>query len=170
MPEDDMSNNEVYFKWGPKYNVNIEAIDSQHQELVNMLNRLFDAVSMREGNEVIGGILEALRSHTKTHCSLEERLMQQANYPDLDAHRLEHQRLIRQLDQLSVEHLSEDKAIHFEILRFIKIWLKEHIKAIDAKYSTAMQQAALSFGAVESEAAEEFNVMAEKTGRWRRFR
>ena len=161
-----MSNGEVFFKWSPDYSVHIKTIDDQHQELVNMLNRLFDAVSMHEGNKVIGGVLEALRSYTETHCSLEERLMQQTNYPDLDAHRLEHQKMLQQLDLLCEEHLSKDKPIHFEILRFIKIWLKEHIKGVDAKYNTALRQAALSFTGWESKAAEEVNAMAEKTGHW----
>ena len=87
-----MSDEEVFFKWSPDYNVNIKTIDNQHQELVNILNRLFIAVSMREGNKIIGSILEGLKSYTKTHFSLEERLMEQANYADIEAHKLEHKK------------------------------------------------------------------------------
>ena len=169
MSDDNVSNDEVYFKWSPEYSVNIKTIDNQHQELVNMLNRLFIAVSMREGSNVIGGILEALRSYTKTHFSLEERLMQQANYADLEAHKLEHQKLIGELDQLCKKHLTEDKPIYFEVLRFLKTWLKGHIKEVDTKYSIALQQARFSLETWELEAAREFNVMIEKTGRWWRI-
>jgi hemerythrin len=169
MPVENMSNDEVYFKWTPEYSVNIKTIDNQHQELVNMLNRLFVAVAQREGNNVIGGILEALRSYTKTHFSLEERLMEQAQYPDLEAHKLEHQKLIGQLDELCRKHLTEDKPIYFEVLRFLKTWLKEHISGEDTKYSTALQQAKFPLDAWELEAAKEFNVMIEKTGRWWRI-
>jgi len=169
MSEENVSNDEVYFKWSPEYSVNIKTIDNQHQELVNMLNRLFIAVSMREGSNAIGGILKALRSYTRTHFSLEERLMQQANYADLEAHKQEHQKLIGQLDDLCLRHLTEDKPIYFEMLRFLKTWLKEHIKGVDRKYSTALHQAEFSFATWEREAAEEFNVMIEKTGRWWRI-
>jgi hemerythrin len=169
MPAENMSNDEVYFKWTPEYSVNIKTIDNQHQELVNMLNRLFVAVAQREGNNVIGGILEALRSYTKTHFSLEERLMEQAQYPDLEAHKREHQKLIAQLDELCRKHLTEDKPIYFEVLRFLKTWLKEHISSEDTKYSTALQQAKFPLEAWELEAAKEFNVMIEKTGRWWRI-
>jgi hemerythrin len=169
MSEENVSNDEVYFKWSPEYSVNIKTIDNQHQELVNMLNRLFIAVSVREGSKVIGGILEALRSYTRTHFSLEERLMQQANYADLEAHKEEHQKLIGQLDDLCLRHLTEDKLIYFEMLRFLKTWLKEHIKGVDRKYSIALHQAKFSFATWELEAAEEFNVMVEKTGRWWRI-
>jgi hemerythrin len=169
MSEDNESNNEVYFKWVPEYSVNIKTIDSQHQELVNMLNRLFVAVAQREGNKVIGSILEALRSYTKTHFSLEERLMKLAGYPYLEAHKLEHQKLSDQLDELCKKHQSEDKPIYFEVLRFLKNWLKEHIKEVDTKYSLALHEAGFSLAEWEHEAAAEFNVMIEKTGRWWRI-
>lgn len=169
MPEASVSNDEVYFKWTPEYSVNIKTIDNQHQELVNMLNRLFVAVAQREGDKVIGGILEALRSYTKTHFSLEERLMEQASYAELEAHKLEHQKLVEQLDQLCKKHLTEDKPIYFEVLRFLKTWLKEHIAGMDRKYSIALQQSGFALAAWESEAAKEFEVMVEKTGRWWRI-
>jgi len=70
-----MSSEEVFFKWSPDYSVNIKTIDDQHRELVNILNRLFVAVSKREGDKVIAGILDALMSYTQTHFALEERLM-----------------------------------------------------------------------------------------------
>jgi hemerythrin len=169
MPEESVSSDEVYFKWTPEYSVNIKTIDNQHQELVNMLNRLFVAVAQREGNKVIGGILEALRSYTKTHFSLEEQLMEQANYAELEAHKLEHQKLVEQLDQLCRKHLTEDKPIYFEVLRFLKTWLKEHIMGVDTKYSIALQQTGFALAAWELEAAKAFDVMIEKTGRWWRI-
>jgi hemerythrin len=161
-----MSDDEVFFKWSPEYSVNIKTIDNQHQELVNILNRLFIAVSQREGSKVISGILEALTSYTKTHFSLEERLMHQAAYADIDAHMLEHKKLIEQLDQLCKRHQEEEKPIYFEILRFLKHWLKEHIKGVDTKYSAALLETGFSLAAWELEAAAEFNAMIEKTGRW----
>ena len=161
-----MSDEEVFFKWSPDYSVNIKTIDNQHQELVNILNRLFVAVSMREGSKIVGSILTALKSYTKTHFALEERLMQQANYADLEAHKEEHKKLIEQLDELILKHLLEEKPIYFEMLRFLKNWLKEHIKGVDTKYSMALQQTGFSLAAWEREAAAEFAVMIEKTGRW----
>jgi len=161
-----MSDDEVFFKWSPDYSVNIKTIDSQHQELINILNRLFVAVSLREGGKAIASILEALTSYTKTHFALEERLMQLATYTDIDAHKLEHKKLIEQLDQLCKRHEQEEKPIYFEILRFLKHWLKEHIKGVDTKYSMALHEAGFSLAAWEREATAEFNVMVEKTGRW----
>lgn len=161
-----MSNDEVFFKWLPEYSVGIKTIDSQHQELVNILNRLFIAVSKREGDKAIAGILDALMGYTKEHFVLEERLMQQAKYKDLEAHKLEHKKLIEQLDQLCKKHMLEEKPIYFEMMNFLKTWLKEHIQGVDTKYSAALQEAGYSVAAWEKEASAQFASMAEKTGRW----
>ena len=128
-----MTNDEVFFKWLPDYSVNIKTIDDQHQELVNILNRLFVAVSKREGDKAIAGILDALTSYTKTHFALEERLMREAKYKDLIPHMEEHRKLIAQLDGLCNKHMMEEKPIYFEMLSFLKSWLREHIQGVDTK-------------------------------------
>lgn len=163
-----MSNEEVevFFKWSPEYSVNIKTIDDQHRELVNILNRLFVAVSKREGDKVIAGILDALVTYTQTHFALEERLMQQANYKDFEAHKAEHKKLLDQLEQLCRKHLVEEKAIYFEMLSFLKTWLKEHIQGVDTKYSSALQQAGFSVASWEREATAEFARMSDSKKWW----
>lgn len=157
---------EVFFKWSADYSVNIKAIDDQHRELVNILNRLFVAVSNREGDKVIAGILDALMSYTQTHFALEERLMQQARYQDFEAHKEEHRKLIADLDRLCKKHLLEEKPIYFEMLSFLKTWLREHIQGVDTKYSEALQRAGFSVTAWEQQANAEFARMSDAKKWW----
>lgn len=161
-----MSTDEIFFKWSPDYSVNIKTIDDQHRELVNILNRLFIAVSRREGDKAIAGILDALLAYTQTHFALEERLMRQANYKDYEAHKAEHNKLIAQLDQLCKKHMLEEKPIYFEMMQFLKTWLKEHIQGVDTKYSAALQQTGFSVAAWEQEASAEFALMANEKRHW----
>lgn len=161
-----MSNDEIFFKWSPDYSVRIKAIDDQHQQLVNILNRLFVAVSKREGDKVIAGILDALVSYTQTHFVLEERLMRQAKYKDIEPHIEEHKKLLEQLDRLCKKHLLEEKPIYFEMLSFLKTWLKEHIQGVDTKYSADLQRAGFSLATWESEASAEFARMSNSKKWW----
>ena len=161
-----MSSDEVFFKWSNEYSVNIKAIDSQHQELVGILNRLFVAISKDEGDKLIAGIMDALLGYTKTHFALEERLMQQAKYPDIAAHIEEHKQLIKQLNDICKKHLLEEKPVYFELVCFLKSWLKNHIQGDDMKYSQALQRAGFSIAEWEREATSIFTEMMEKTGRW----
>ncbi len=161
-----MSNDEVFFKWSPEYSINIQAIDDQHRELVNILNRLFISVSKREGDKVTASILDALMSYTKTHFALEERLMRLANYKDLQAHMEEHKKLIEKLDQICKKHLIEEKSIYFEMLIFLKSWLREHIQGVDMKYSVELQQAGFARTAWEHESSDEFTKLENAKRQW----
>ena len=161
-----MANEEVFFKWSTDYSVNIKTIDDQHRELVNILNRLFVAVSKREGEKAIAGILDALISYTQTHFALEERLMLLAKYKDLQPHINEHKKLIAQLDQLRTKYLQQEKPIYFEMLSFLKTWLREHIQGVDTKYSAALHQAGFSTSDWELEASTEFAQMSNSKRWW----
>lgn len=161
-----MSNEEVFFKWSPDYSVNIKTIDDQHLELINILNRLFIAVSKREGEKAIAGILDALVSYTQTHFTLEERLMRLAKYKDIDAHMEEHRKLLAELDRLCKKFMQEEKPIYFEMLGFLKTWLREHIQGVDTKYSAALSEAGFSTAAWELEASAEFTQMSNSKKWW----
>lgn len=162
MPEVSESGEEVFFKWLPEYNVHIRTIDDQHQELVNILNRLFIAVFSRESATAISGILDALVCYTETHFALEERLMRQAEYADFEAHKLEHGKLMAELDRLCKKCLSEEKPTYFEMLGFLKRWLRGHIQGVDTRYSIALRQTGFSITAWEQEASAEFKAMIQK--------
>lgn len=155
-----MSDDEIFFRWTPEYSVGIQAIDDQHLELVNILNRLFVAVSKREGEKVIAEILDALLNYTQVHFALEERLLQQAKYKDFDAHKQEHRKLLDQLDKLCKKHLLEERPIYFEMLNFLKIWLREHILGVDRLYSAALQEAGFSTASWEEQAQLEFSAIS----------
>lgn len=161
-----MTTNEVFFKWSSDYSVGIKTIDDQHQELVNILNRMFVAVSRREGNKVIGGILDALMSYTQTHFTLEERLMRLADYEDIDSHMLVHKNLIAELNQISNKYMLEEKPVYFELLSFLRTWLREHIQGCDTKYSAALQQAGFSTESWERQANAEFASMTSTKRQW----
>ena len=160
-----MSNDNVFVKWSPDYSVNIQAIDKQHRELLNILNRLFITITRREGDKAIAGMLDVLMEYTKMHFLHEERLMQKAKYADIEAHKLEHRKLIEQLDQLRRKHLLEEKPIYSEMLGFLENWLMDHLIGVDTQYSLALQKAGFS-AAWEREASAEFLAMIDKTGRW----
>jgi hemerythrin len=163
-----MTEKDVFFEWSDDFNVNIPAIDAQHQELVNMLNLLFDAVAKRHAGKVIAGILDSLVEYTQTHFSLEERLMQEADYKGIDHHKQEHKKLITQLDHLTKKFMLESKPIYFEMLTFLRRWLREHIIGCDIKYSAALQRAGFSTTSWEQEATAEFDAMAERKKQWRK--
>ena len=73
----------------------VSEIDQQHQELVNLLNRLNDAVKNNESREDIYRIIDDVIAFTRLHFATEERLMVQSGYPEIEWHKDKHKQLIQ---------------------------------------------------------------------------
>jgi hemerythrin len=132
---------QVFFPWSDAMSVGIAEIDEQHQVLVGILNRLFSAVVQRESHETVTEILDMLVDYTNTHFGLEEKLMQDAGYDPAEfaAHLQEHRAFIEKINSAADKHL-EGKSASFEIISFLKRWLRDHILVTDRKYSAALQE------------------------------
>ncbi len=87
----------------------VSEIDLQHQELVNMLNRLNDAVKNNESREDIYRIIDDVIAFTRLHFATEEQLMIQSGYPEIEWHKDKHKQLIQEALRLKgkLEYVGE---------------------------------------------------------------
>lgn len=79
--------------WNEGLSVKVSQFDREHQELVNLINKLHDAMKEGQGKQVIGSVLNGLISYTKAHFAAEERLMKAHGYPLYEKHKREHNHL-----------------------------------------------------------------------------
>ena len=68
--------------WKEVYETGILALDNEHRELVAAVNRLFEAVRDKRGDEVLTETLGTLEDYVLKHFQNEERLLEQYKYPD----------------------------------------------------------------------------------------
>ncbi|WP_295880264.1 bacteriohemerythrin [uncultured Thiohalocapsa sp.] len=122
-------------EWSDSLSVGIEEIDTQHRTLVDLVNELNDAIEHRHGNAVVGQVLGRLEAYTRIHFAVEEGLMRVLGYPDLAAHKREHARLADQLADLRERFDGGRKALGFELMHFLKLWLTSHIMECDQDYA-----------------------------------
>jgi hemerythrin-like metal-binding protein len=85
-------------------------IDRQHRELVNMLNRLNDAVKNFESRNVIYRLIDEVISYTRLHFATEELLMVQSGFPEIESHKRMHAELITDTLHLrdKLDYVGED--------------------------------------------------------------
>lgn len=122
--------------WDQSYSVKVAELDGHHQKLFWLVNTLHDAMRSGKGNEVIRGIVEELTSYTHTHFQREEALMEQTKFPGLDAHRLEHQKLMAKVAEYKAA-LDGGKGVNTSaVLQFLREWLAKHINHMDKGYSS----------------------------------
>ena len=89
---------------------NVTEIDQQHQNLMNILNKLNDAVKNNESREDIYRIIDDVISYTCLHFVTEERIMAQSGYPGIEAHKDKHKELIQDALHLKakLDYIGED--------------------------------------------------------------
>jgi len=129
----------LLFQWTEEFNIGIDEIDEQHHGLVTLLNQLHEAIREHHGSTASRQILDRLVEYTRTHFSLEESLMRLTNYPGRDAHKQQHEDLIRQVQALQTKLDEEWIAISFELLHFLKNWLMQHINDSDRRFGIYFQ-------------------------------
>lgn len=106
-------------------------IDHQHQELARMLNELNDAVRANDPPEAIARLFDEMMAYTEMHFAVEEQLMDKFGYPDKDAHKAEHKRL---LDEASYLKDTLARGGELRVLQSVKDWLLAHTINVDKPF------------------------------------
>ncbi|HVM91282.1 MAG TPA: hemerythrin domain-containing protein [Terriglobales bacterium] len=53
--------------WNPSYSVKVEKCDTDHKKLFDILNKLHEAMSAGNGNQVVAKVVKELGDYTKFH-------------------------------------------------------------------------------------------------------
>jgi hemerythrin-like metal-binding protein len=86
--------------WSDEFSVNVKEIDLQHQQMLDIVNKLHTAVDRRKEQDFLNKLLIELFEHTKFHFSTEDTLMKKYEYPGYEQHLHEHRVLLQHLDNL----------------------------------------------------------------------
>lgn len=125
----------AYFEWDENLSVKISSIDDQHKKLVEMINVFYQNIKDNSGNDQISKLVRGMKDYTRQHFSTEENYMRKFNYPDYDGHKREHDMFVTKVSELE-DKLNQGKMVlSFEITKFLKEWVKNHIQGTDKKYS-----------------------------------
>ncbi len=129
----------AFVDWKPEYSVGHAEIDQQHRKLVDIINHLHDSMKLGGKPEDLKRILDDLVNYTRYHFSHEEKLMQQAGYPDLANHQRVHRAMVEQVERLRKEIASSRVGFSIKLMAFLKNWLSDHILGTDQKYAPTLK-------------------------------
>ncbi len=121
--------------WRDEYSVGIESIDEQHKKLISLINTLQTIVDYTSEEKLERECLSAVVDYTRTHFVYEERLMEEYGYPDFEAHKAQHQKMIDKVNDLLAEYENNPESAMKHALDFLKHWLVRHINGTDKQYS-----------------------------------
>lgn len=130
----------AYLAWQNEFSVGIPSIDAQHQNLVRMLNDLFQASQSAQNQEAVGQVLRELVKYSVAHFATEERLMRDHAFPGYGEHRNIHEKMKAKVSSLVQDYQAGKAQIGQEVTQFLKDWLTKHIQQTDMKYSQFLVQ------------------------------
>ncbi len=120
--------------WTDELKTRINEIDKQHQEIINVINKLHEAFKEGRGREYIKEVLDFLEDYINTHFKTEEKAMTEFNYPRhaMMAHIRQHEDLTEKYRELKKEFL-EGRMLLSTLLtkEILNLWWLTHIKNTD---------------------------------------
>ncbi|MDD2881751.1 MAG: hemerythrin family protein [Rhodoferax sp.] len=114
-------------EWFDSYKTGDEAIDATQKKLFELTNAFLASDDLT----VLRPVIVALCKQAKAHFELEEALMQRIGFPDMDAHKAQHQRLLDRLISRSMDvgkgHMNKPA-----IAALMQDWALHHVPEEDA--------------------------------------
>ncbi len=127
-------------QWDGSLATGIESVDIQHEELFRVINSMYDKAGRGfEKNAVIEG-LDSLRSYVRYHFQTEEKLLAKHDFPELDAHKREHQVFSERIELFAQRPLEQIQETLQEMESFLLGWLIKHIQRTDMKYAAFLRE------------------------------
>jgi len=125
--------------WTQDMSVGVEQLDGHHRRLIDLTNQLGAAIAAGNSAPVTGAVLGELIRYVYYHFGEEERLMEEAGYADLPAHRQHHRAMAEHVRGLEDRYNNDPGAvICADLHSFLADWLVNHIRSEARLYKTAL--------------------------------
>jgi hemerythrin len=124
--------------WSDTYTVKVRQFDDQHRKLMEMVNKLHDAMRAEKRLLIQVDVMTTLAGSLQTHFSDEERLMRHYMFPGVVPHKKAHDQMLTQVRNFQRKAESGENTITHGVMIFFKDWLVHHIRVEDAKYGPFM--------------------------------
>ena len=131
-------------EWSDTLSVHVEKIDQVHQQLVELINNLHEAMKIRAGKETVGIAIDCLIKYTEFHFGAEEALMAKHGYSSATAHRAAHRKFVQKTQEFAQGYAVGKLFLSMEVMNFLKVWLTEHICKVDKEFGEFLNSKGVS--------------------------
>ena len=119
-------------EWKDRYSVGIAAVDHEHKELIDLINRLYDQWVKGGPRGSVEGFFGDLYKGISAHFALEERFMRERGYDQLTAHKNDHERLLDEIRDIMDDFVDEEQTASALSGR-LEAWFSRHFETHDAR-------------------------------------
>jgi hemerythrin len=130
----ESADQERMFEWSETYSVGVHGLDAQHRKMFRLAAEFHRALLAGEANALVPRILDRLVQYTNVHFAYEERLMQEAQYPNFLAHKAEHEEITQKLCKFQNDFNAGRTDLAFEVFLAMKHAVRQHILGSDRQF------------------------------------
>ena len=123
----------TYLEWKPEYSVGVPAIDEEHREMIELINTTYEKLESNANAEDIENFLGDIYAGISAHFALEERIMQNAQYKEYQAHKEDHEDLLDQIHSMMDELVSDPEKGTQSLKLKLSNWFSGHFATFDAR-------------------------------------
>lgn len=121
-------------KWRESFETGIPSMDDQHQQLFELINKLYKVIRNHESNDSLKDVLDEMNRYTDLHLNEEEAVLESHGYADLNDHKQLHQNYRERVRALMDESLEGNEQVLHQTYKFLRTWWMDHIVSEDKKY------------------------------------
>ncbi len=124
--------------WKDEYSLGIDAVDHEHKELIDLINRLHDELSTEGAALSAEAFFGDLFKGISAHFALEERFMRERNYDHLTQHKADHERLLDEIRDMMDEFIGDRAVGSSDLSARLDAWFSRHFETHDARLHNAL--------------------------------
>ena len=108
--------------WRDEFSLGVEAVDVEHREMIELINSLDTLMQQGASQDAVVDTLGEIYARIAAHFALEEKIMRAANYEQLPAHKMDHERLLDRLLDV-IDSVDEHFAVHALTDGLGEVWI-----------------------------------------------
>jgi hemerythrin len=120
-------------EWKDSYSVGVPAVDHEHQELIDLVNQLHNALASQQPEDAVAEIFGDLFRAISSHFALEERFMREHGYDQTNQHKADHERLLDELRDIMDDYRYHEDNSGENLTASVETWFANHFKTHDAR-------------------------------------
>ena len=123
------------FELTDEFKLGIESVDSEHQQLIDMLNHTYQLLNNGQREQARIYFKKALTDYIDEHFANEEAMLINIKYPKLSEHAQVHKQFKLSFQRLAPKIEAGDDAAFRQALADTYTWLISHIGKTDKRYA-----------------------------------
>ena len=121
--------------WDEGIGTGVGSMDTEHRLQVTLVNAIEELVREGKDAELTAKTIAQLVEFTNIHFLSEELMMRLYSYPQHDAHKLEHARLIERVASIQSKTSAGQGQAALDTVHELHEWLTKHIKSMDQSFA-----------------------------------